>query len=151
MIGSNPPRTSGVRTLNRAAKASLILDFDSFSLTNLISVPTHSTGEISALAAEEEAWIQSRSQLVEALSESSGVLLAYGIGAPTGPARHHHADQIAWLQNEIERRSLPTWTVGGQPRHPSRWQRFTHRKYPGIDFDAALSLSLCDGTLHETA
>ena len=71
------------------------------------------------------------------------MLLAYGTAEPSGEARAHHREQVRWLDEQIEERSLPTWWVGGAPRHPSRWQRYTWRELPGIEFRDALERSLC--------
>lgn len=143
VIGSNPATTSGVRTINRAHKACYLLGFETFLICNLLEQATYRTREISEAAADSDIWIRSRAGLAATISQASGVLLAYGIESPSGLAREHHAKQIEWLNHEIRGRGLPTWAVGGQPRHPSRWQRFTYRTYPGVDFETALARSLC--------
>ena len=142
MICSNPAITSGLRTTNRAKKASLLLGFDTFAIGNLLDIPTYRTGDISEIAVDRVSWINSRANLSRLLAEASGVLLAYGVGKPAGPARAHFLDQVSWLSNQIKHRKLPVWAVGGEPRHPSRWQRFTYRSHPGVNFDTALELSL---------
>lgn len=142
VIGSNPSTTSGVRTKNRAQRACSLLGFETFLISNLIDFPTYRSGDISEVAAEGEIWMRSRAALAAAVSEASGVLLAYGVEKPSGPARVHHREQLAWLNQEISARGLQTWAVGGKPRHPSRWQRFTYRSYPGVDFETALAKSL---------
>ncbi|MBE4695396.1 DUF1643 domain-containing protein [Brevibacterium casei] len=142
VIGSNPATTSGLRTVNRAKKACSLLGFDTFAISNILDVPTYRTGGISEVAVTGDRWIKSRAGLADTLSTASGVLLAYGVEKPSGLAREHHLNQIDWLNREIKERGLPIWTVGGQPRHPSRWQRFTYRAHPGVDFDTALALSL---------
>ncbi|MDR6166187.1 hypothetical protein QE367_000391 [Microbacterium paludicola] len=142
VICSNPATTSGVRTTNRAKQACTLLGYQTFEISNLLNIPTYRTGEVSHVAAERSAWVIARDGLSATISKSSGILLAYGIDKPSGLARLHHAEQVSWLEQEIAKRSLPTWAVGGEPRHPSRWQRFTHRSYPGTEFETALALSL---------
>lgn len=142
MIGSNPATTSGVRTVNRAEKARVLLGFDAFTIANLLNLPTYRTGDVSRVGTASTDWLASRTDLAEALATASGVLLAHGTTKPSGPAREHYLDQLSWLHREVSERSLPVWAVGGQPRHPSRWQRFTHREYPGIEFDTALAQAL---------
>lgn len=77
------------------------------------------------------------------LDRATHILLGYGTTEPTGPARLHHREQVAWLRRAIGERGLPIYQVGNGPRHPSRWQRWTFRTYPGVPFADALKLSLC--------
>jgi hypothetical protein len=142
VIGSNPATTSGLRTINRARKACALLGFETFLISNLLDVPTYRTGDVSEVAAEGRIWIESRAGLAATILQSSGVLLAYGVGKPSGMAGAHYLNQLVWLNHEIIERGIPVWAVGGQPRHPSRWQRFTYRAHPGVDFETALARSL---------
>ena len=88
--------------------------------------------------ATPEGWLAARVEMEQALGEASAVLLAYGLGEPTGSARAHFREQVAWLHEHIEQHDLPTWWVGGAPRHPSRWQRYTWRAYPDLAFPEGL-------------
>lgn len=142
IIGSNPPTSSGVRTLARAEQACEVLGFDGFELENLFSKPTHRTGDISAVGGSVDYWLEARPALTASLDRATGVVLAHGVSKPSGPAAKHFTDQVIWITDEIVARELPVWRVGGAPRHPSRWHRYTYRTYPGIDFQEALSLSL---------
>lgn len=142
VIGSNPPTTSGSRTLARAEQARSILGFDQVLLANLFSLPTYRTGAIGALGSTPHGWADARPPLLEALEQSAGVLLGYGVGRPAGEAATHHADQVRWLENHLRSQELPVWWVGGAPRHPSRWQRHTSRAHPGETFATALKKSL---------
>jgi hypothetical protein len=143
VVGSNPPsQTSGQRTLARIEQARIVLGFEKVVLANLFALPTYRSGGVSELGQVQDGWQAARSGLKEALDDCSGVLLAYGVGEPTGKARILHREQVAWLDDAIKQRSLPTWWVGGAPRHPSRWQRYTWRQHPGIAFHEALSSAL---------
>lgn len=143
VVGSNPPsQTSGQRTLARVQQAATILGFERAVVANLFALPTYRSGGISDLGQEPDGWLAARAALEGALGNCSGVLLAYGVVAPTGPAREHHRAQARWLNAEIEERMLPTWWVGGAPRHPSRWQRYTWREFPSEDFREALKRAL---------
>lgn len=143
VIGCNPPsRTSGQRTLARVEQARVILGFESVLIANLFALPSFRSGGLSELGREPVGWHRARSAMVDALSEANGVLLAYGTQEPSGSAREHFRDQVAWLDHEIETRCLPTWWVGCAPRHPSRWQRYTSRVHPGLSYDEALRESL---------
>lgn len=143
VVGSNPPaQTSGQRTLARAQQAAAILGFEQAVLANLFALPTYRSGGIVDLGRTPDGWLDARSALFSGLDACDGVLLAYGTQEPSGEARAHHREQVRWLGEQIEDRSLPTWWVGGAPRHPSRWQRYTWRELPGIEFSDALRVAL---------
>lgn len=142
VVGSNPPTTSGSRTLARAEQARSILEFDKVLIANLFSVRTYRTGAISSLGSKLQGWADARAALLEGLDQSSGVLLGYGVGRPAGKAAWHHDDQVQWLEMHLRSRELPVWWVGGAPRHPSRWQRYTSRAHPEDAFVIALKKSL---------
>ena len=142
VIGSNPPTTSGQRTLARAEQARLILEFDFCEIVNLFSLPTYRTTGVAVAGICPSGWLEARMDLARALDRASAVLLAYGVTKPAGAAAKHHEAQLVWLENEITRRGLPVWWVGGAPRHPSRWHRYTHRAHPETDFPVALTTAL---------
>ena len=143
VVGSNPPsQTSGERTLARVEQARTILGFEKVVLVNIFALPTYRSGGVSELGRVPDGWQAARAGLKEALDDCSGVLLAYGVGEPVGTARTLHREQVRWLDAGIKQRALPTWWVGGAPRHPSRWQRYTWRTYPGRPFPAGLAMAL---------
>ena len=111
------------------------------SVENLFGVRTRDVLDVPLAGAEHSPWIASRAALSAAMVQAEAVLLAWG-SEPTGPARAHHRAQASWLMDEIRTHQLRAWTVGGRPRHPSRWQRYTSRSYPDLDFRSALNLSL---------
>lgn len=144
MIGANPPSTtSGGRTLARVEQARVLLGFDSALVANLFALPSYRSGGVSALGTEPIGWLQARIGMVEALSGADAVLLAFGTQTPTGPARTQFRGQVTWLDRELESSpGLPIWWVGGAPRHPSRWQRYTSRTHPDLPFREALQICL---------
>lgn len=107
IIGSNPPTTSGQRTLARAEQARLILDFDCCEIVNLFSLPTYRTSGVALAGISPSGWLDARMSLMNALDRASAVLLAYGISKPAGAAARHHEAQVVWLEGEITRRDLP--------------------------------------------
>jgi hypothetical protein len=144
VVGSNPPaQTSGQRTLARVQQAATILGFERVTIANLFALPTYRSGGISDLGRTSGGWLDARPPLHSALDACDGVLLAYGTQVPNGEARTHHRDQVRWLDAQVERRGVPSWWVGDAPRHPSRWQRYTWRELPEIEFREALKRSLC--------
>jgi hypothetical protein len=140
---ANPPTTSGVRTLGRVGQAAQLLGYGDVEVVNLFPLATYRTGGINDLGAEAEHWHHARGPIEEALNRAAAVLIGYGATEPSGVARGHHRDQVAWLRQRIVERRLPTYQVGDGPRHPSRWQRWTFRHHPEVPFSEALRLSLC--------
>ena len=142
VVGSNPPTTSGDRTIARVEKVRAFLGFKQAKLVNLFSMPTYRTGGIAQVGGHSGGWEIARVEMMDGLEEAGGVLLADGLTRPSGQAAAHHRDQTEWLDREIANRALACWWVGGAPRHPSRWQRYTYRAYPGLDFEVALQSAL---------
>ncbi len=138
VILSNPPTTSGLRTLQRVELARKTLGFTSVATANVFSIPTYRTSGVSAVGASETGWLAARPGLSDALSVADAVVLAYGCHEPSGTARQHFRDQLSWLEAEIENHGVSTWMVAGRPRHPSRWHRHTHAAYPDVPFAEAL-------------
>lgn len=130
VVGSNPPTTSGQRTLRRVEVVREVLGFQTVEMANLFPFPTYRTSGLSDVGQTKEGWLEARHQMRAAIERASGVLLAYGLGQPTGAARHHHRMQVAWLDQLLVSEQVAVWWVGGQPRHPSRWHRHTHRVDP---------------------
>jgi hypothetical protein len=141
-ILANPPLGPGERTRARLGLARDILGFETMTVSNLFAVPSSDVTDISALGAARAGWVLARRQLEPALSACDGVLLAYGVAEPTGTARKHHREQVAWVTDKIASLSLPTFQVGDGPRHPSRWQRWTARHHGTLEFSAALRISI---------
>lgn len=143
VIGANPPSdTSGARTLARVELARKLLEFDEAVVANLFARPSYRSGGITALGAEPDGWLEARVELERAFSVASGALLAFGVQMPGGAARVHYKAQLKWVEDQIRARNLPVWWFGGAARHPSRWQRYTHRAYPDLAFSEALPLVL---------
>lgn len=141
VIGSNPPVTSGQRTLGRADLARRLLGFDQVEIANLFSGPTYRTGGVALAGVSGDGWLHARTRIQDALDRAEAMLLAYGTSKPSGLAGTHHTQQVDWLEAQIAQRGLPVWCVGGLPRHPSRWQRYTFREHPGVPFHDALLAS----------
>lgn len=141
-VCSTPPLTKGLRTLNRLAMAQEILDFKELAVTNIFGVATRSTGDIAHLGIDLQPWLDSRCDLEQQILRADGIVLAYGTSAPTGPARQHWKAQVDWLLSLVEDRQVPVWSVNGETRHPSRWQRHTYRHSPELPFREALALAL---------
>lgn len=143
MIGSNPPSvTSGDRTRAGVELARVLLEFEAVHLVNIFARSSYRSGGLSELGGSPDGWLAARPAMDAGLGMASGVLLAYGVQTPSGAARRFFDEQVRWLEGRIQERGIPTWWVGGAPRHPSRWQRHTFRTYPGKRYREALAISL---------
>ena len=139
---ASPPLTSGARTLGRVKTLARTLDLTSWSVTNLFSLATRSVRDISVLGIDSSAWLAARSDLESEVRRSTDLVLAFGVTRPSGRARSHFLDQLEWLATQIEEVQPTCWSISDSPRHPSRWQRYTHRAYPDLAFEDALDLAL---------
>jgi len=122
--------------------AAELLGFSQAIVVNLFALPSHATREIAELGAGPEGWMSARTPLAAQIGSADGLLLAYGATEPTGSARAHFRRQVEWVTERIEARGVAAWWVGDGPRHPSRWQRWTHVVHPGVPFSEALAQSL---------
>ena len=139
---ASPPTTSGDRTRSRVELVRTTLGARRTCIANLFPIPTHRTTDITRVGIHAADWLSVRPKMAEILSKADAVLLAYGVSEPTGDVRALYRDQLAWLGGVLAGINAPLYQVGGAPRHPSRWQRWTSRTHPDLPFRAALDLSL---------
>lgn len=142
VVASNPPTTPGTRTRARAELARQMLELETVEIVNLFPLPTYRTSEIAVLGRDAGPWLGARPGLEEQIAGADVALLAYGVVAPSGPAREHFRDQAAWVDGVLAAHAVPAWWVGGRPTHPSRWQRHTHRVTPDLAFVEGLRVAL---------
>jgi hypothetical protein len=149
LVGSNrkllavlacPPTTSGNRTRNRVAFFADLFNFASFEIVNLVDVKAYRTNDLTTLAVDSKLWARQRRRIKEGLSSSDACLFAYGVSKPSGQAGKEFAQQIDWLQREVDASGIDLYRVGDAPRHPSRWHRLTSKDYPEVPFANALGL-----------
>lgn len=125
-----PPTTSGTRTINALAVACQCLELPTFRIANLLSVPARDTKAMSEAGSTEAPWNSSRPALLQAMLGASQLLAAWGVYPLLGAASNFQRMQIAWLmQAARELGHSHAWTLGGQPRHPSRWHQFTSDRH----------------------
>lgn len=141
-ILATPPMTSGDRTLARLELAKRILCADGVVTANLLNIPTRDTNQVSSLGKNPASWNQSRAKIEECVFSSQAILLGFGVTRPSGEAGVHFQSQVAWLRELLVEHGAVVYLVGGRPRHPSRWQRWTARAQPGVPFDEALGREL---------
>lgn len=149
----NPPTTSGRRTAGAVARAAELLGYTDFTLTNLISLSTHSSGELAA-AARDEDWQRARPQLQKDVKAADALLFGWGLLSQLGPARRAAGEQVLWLIDQARAAGhTQAWAVG-DARHPSRWHQYTadrHGRTPGGSPEERLAAVLVSRPLDPTA
>lgn len=147
----NPPLTSGKASLRHVEAARLALNCEEVAVVNLFAMPTRSVEQINVIGADETGWLQAREPLQRAISGADLLLGAWGISGLTGEAARLRKAQVTWLQRTAMVQGLDhLWTVGGTPRHPSRWHQFVSAKYQralGETLDQKLASVLHRGPL----
>ncbi|MCW2599496.1 MAG: hypothetical protein JWM02_1325 [Frankiales bacterium] len=127
---ASPPLTSGGRTRGALALAADLLGCDIVRIVNLLALPTRDLPEMSEVGAEGGAWEAGRPELLAGLQAGDALLAAWGVSALTGAARVHHRSQVAWLVDAAAEVGCDrVWTVGPQPRHPSRWHQYVSDRH----------------------
>lgn len=142
VLASPPLGTTGARTLARVEMAARHIGCDGYVVGNVFAQPTSDVLEISIAGATPNHWMSARIALEPLLARADNVLFAWGKTEPSGLARGFHRAQIAWVRHQVLIASGTIWMVGEEPRHPSRWQRFTSRNHPQLSFNDALGLAL---------
>jgi hypothetical protein len=143
VLASPPLTPSGNRTRKRLELATALIGCGSIKIVNLVATPTVDVLGIAVVGTEPGPWLTARETIRDGLEHADAVLLGWGCTEPPGPARYYHRAQVAWLLQIATHRGLARWTVGGTPRHPSRWQRYTARAFPDLPFETALASALC--------
>lgn len=140
----NPATGPGTTTAGRLELLRDLLSCEEVQIANLLSVPTRSVLDITKAGSSFDGWQAARPALEALVSSADHLLLGWGLGGGfAGAARGHFATQVKWVESEISRRAdRPlVWTVGNEPRHPSRWHQFVadkHRRTRGGDFRSRL-------------
>ena len=142
-VVASPPLTSGVRTLKALRLVGELLGVARLEVVNLLDVPTVDVNAMAVVGAEGGPWHSSRPAIKGGLEASDVWLAAWGMSPLTGPARGHRRAQIDWVVEQAAAHGHDhVWTVGPEPRHPSRWHQYVcdkHGRTEGVyDFGARL-------------
>ena len=143
----NPPATtSGMRSLNAVARAASALSFDRVEVANLCATPTATVVHLNALG--HEAWGSARGDLRASLVGADAVLAGWGVGGLSGDPRRWMEAQVDWLSERAQEVGIETfWTIGGEPRHPSRWHQYVsdrHARTMGGTFEERIGQVLVE-------
>lgn len=148
MLGAillNPASGGGSRTVRHLLVAQDVLGCETTEVANLFPVATASMRGIGEVGEDEEPWLLARPAIVDLLLRADQVLLGWGIAPLSGPANRHLRSQIQWVEQQLVDCGSPVWSVGGTPRHPSRWHQFVsdvHGRTAGGTFRQRIEQSL---------
>jgi hypothetical protein len=106
-----------------------MLGCTSVEIANLCERVTVNHRQLSRDAAVADPWGVARDRLLNVITRSDDVLLAWGVSPLGGPANLYLQDQIGWVHEILMDEGKVPWTVGADPRHPSRWHQFLSDKY----------------------
>lgn len=125
----NPPSGTGRSTTRHLAVAAHILGNMELAVVNLFATATKSIVEVNDVGRAPEGWLAARPGIRSAIGAADEVLVGWGIGGIHGAARQCMRRQIDWLINALPERLDAVWTIGGEPRHPSRWHQYVSDKH----------------------
>ena len=127
---ASPPTTTGTRTRNKTEAALQVTGNDRLVIANLFQPPAANLPSLTQEGRDPDGWLAARPALERALDDADELLIGWGLDRLTGPARHHRAAQIQWVLETADQHGYThAWTVGGEPRHPSRWHQYVADKY----------------------
>jgi len=121
----NPPEGTG-----KATRRNLEAGLESFGnpeirLANLFATATRNVAAINEVGVKPEGWALARPPIEKVLRSSDQILFGWGVGSLHGIARQNFLNQIKWLRaTALEMRHDSYWTIGSEPRHPSRWHQY---------------------------
>lgn len=127
----NPPSaSSGALSIGAVRRATAVLGYDGFEITNLFGEPTPTVIELNLLTIDGYSWCDRQRVLLQKLHAATSVLAAWGVAGASGELRRQRDQRAAWLMSEAARCGHScVWMVGGEPRHPSRWHQYVADKH----------------------
>lgn len=141
-----PSTTTGTRSLNAVRRASNVLGYERALVANLFAVSTPSVVQLNDHG--RDGWDLARDDLAAALCRADALLAGWGVAGLTGDTRRWMCAQVEWLSERAVSCGISRfWTVGGEPRHPSRWHQFVSDKYgrtSGGTFDQRIAQVLVE-------
>lgn len=107
-----------------------VLRADRLIVVNLCTASAKDLPALSEVARTWEPWASAQPSISAGLAASDDVLMAWGLSELLGPAKRHRLRQLDWFrETAIEHMHQTAWTIGGEPRHPSRWHQFVSDRH----------------------
>ena len=127
----NPPSaSSGNRSRGAVRRAAETLGYPGYVIVNLFAEPTATVIDLNDIDTSEASWNATQVQLEAHIAEAGGILAAWGIAGASAQLRREQRRRSDWILGAArELGHTNAWTVGGQPRHPSRWHQYVADKY----------------------
>jgi hypothetical protein len=149
----NPPTGSGRATHRHLEVAAELLGCDSVQIANLNDAATPSVVELNRTGREWTGWAAARRSLTALVADSDEILVGWGVSGLSGLAARHRTAQTTWLFDRLHAAGrCEIWTVGGEPRHPSRWHQYVsdrHGRASGDTFSDRLQTVLLRAAIRE--
>jgi hypothetical protein len=125
-----PPTTNGVRTLRMVGRVAEVMGYNEIRHVNLFSWASRDLRDLGRQGADAAGWLEARAPLARTLTQTDALLCAWGVVEPSGIARQHHRDQLNWFLTAARDLGFKTaMTIGGAPRHPSRWHQYVSDRH----------------------
>lgn len=126
----NPPSRAGHVTRRHVDAGCAALGYAKWEIANLFADATGDLDEVNAVGADPAGWIAARGDLERLVCHADSLLIGWGVGGLRGRARKLQSEQINWLASvAFDRGHRTWWTLGGEPRHPSRWHQYVSDKH----------------------
>lgn len=121
----NPPEGTGKSTYRNLEAGLESFGKPQIRLANLFATATKNVAAINKVGIGPEGWALAQPSIKEVLSSSNQILFGWGVGSLHGIARQNFLNQIMWLRaTALEMKHDSYWSVGAEPRHPSRWHQY---------------------------
>lgn len=126
----NPPFGAGTRTRHHLRVVADLLRCDSVEIANLFAIPTKDMSVINTVGRSGEGWELARPRLREVLATADHLVAAWGVRGLNGHAAAHHRNQLLFVAGAAREAGHDhTWTLNGEPRHPSRWHQYVSDRH----------------------
>ncbi|MFF1818106.1 DUF1643 domain-containing protein [Kribbella sp. NPDC058245] len=144
----NPPTGDGRATLRHLDVVCDVLGHSSVRIANLFASATASVAELNRVGRDPAGWEAARPAIENLIEQADTFLIGWGVSGLSGVAARHKASQVTWLRSILRERDVSSvWSIGGEPRHPSRWHQYVSDRYarvPSGSFRQRLSCALVE-------
>lgn len=98
-------------------------------------------------------WLAARPELCGLIARADVLVAGWGVRGLSGLAAQHQRAQLRLITGHARLHGRThVWTVGGQPRHPSRWHQFVsdrHGRTLGGSFSERLTCVLSETAISD--
>lgn len=149
----NPPTTDGRRTRRHLEVAASLLGCDFVEIANLFAISTKDVTAMNLVGRDVAGWLAARPELCGLIARADVLVAGWGVRGLSGLAAQHQRAQLRLITGHARLHGRThVWTVGGQPRHPSRWHQFVsdrHGRTLGGSFSERLTCVLSETAISD--